>query len=108
MDQITSREEFESFIGTNNAVLAYFSTTACSVCKVLKPKVLEMVAAEFPLMTAVYVEIDGSPELAAAYRIFSVPTLLVFFDGREYIRKSRSFGLEELKDEIGRLYNIMF
>lgn len=105
---ITSREEFENYLADNAAVLAYFSTAACSVCKVLKPKVAEMVSQEFPLIKPVYVEIDRLPELAAQHRIFAVPTLLVFFDGKETIRKSRSFGLDELKEEIGRLYRIMF
>jgi thiol-disulfide isomerase/thioredoxin len=105
---ITSRDEFESCLAGNAAVLAYFSTAACSVCKVLKPKVAEMISQDFLLIKPVYVEIDRLPELAAQYRIFAVPTLLVFFDGRETIRKSRSFGLDELKEEIGRLYRIMF
>lgn len=105
---IESLEDFENLIGHTPALLVYFSTGECSVCKVLKPKVLEMVSGEFPALVPVYAAIDVLPELAARYRIFTAPTLLLFFDGREYIRKSRSFGLQELRGEIRRLYDLMF
>ena len=90
------------------AVLAYFSTTECNVCKVLKPKVMELVLSEFFQISLVYVETNLQPEVAAQNRIFAVPTLLVFFDGKEYIRKSRNFGLDELRKELLRPYRLMF
>ena len=90
------------------AVLAYFSTTECNVCKVLKPKVMELVLSEFSQISLVYVETNLQPEVAAQNRIFAVPTLLVFFDGKEYIRKSRNFGLDELRKELLRPYRLMF
>ena len=100
---ITSHEAFDALLEQKPALLAYFSTEECQVCKVLKPRVGEMAAAHFPQMKRVFVEINAHPALAARYRVFTVPTLLVFFEGREYIRKSRSFGLDELQSEIARL-----
>ena len=32
----------------------------------------------------------------------------IFIDGKEFIRKSRNFGIEELKNELNRPYNLMF
>lgn len=90
------------------AVLAYFSTTECNVCKVLKPKLMELVLSEFSQISLVYVETNLQPEVAAQNRIFAVPTLLVFFDGKEYIRKSRNFGLDELRKELLMPYRLMF
>jgi thioredoxin-like negative regulator of GroEL len=101
---IVSTAEFEDLRMEHPVMLAWFSTVECNVCKVLKPKVGEMVASCFPAMTMVYTEINALPELAARYRVFTVPTLLVFFEGREYIRKSRAFSIEELQEEITRLY----
>jgi hypothetical protein len=48
------------------------------------------------------------PEVAAQNRVFAVPTLLVYFDGREYIRKSRNIGIGELEREIERPYSMIF
>lgn len=105
---VTTIEDFEGFLASHEAVLAYFSTRECNVCKVLKPKVGEMVSGHFPKMERLFAEINDMPELAARFNIFSVPTLVVFFEGREYIRKSRAFGLDELRGDINRLYELMF
>lgn len=105
--EITSFEEFES-LKCEPALLAYFSTEACNVCKVLKPKVVDLLEKEFPEMKMAYVKSDVLPEVAGQNRIFAAPTILVFFDGREYIRKSRSIGIGELKEAISRPYSMMF
>lgn len=100
--------DFESLLAESDALLAYFSTEMCSVCHVLKPKVAEMVAASFPRMKMVYVQSDRLPDVAAAYSVFTAPTVVVFFAGRETIRKARAFGVDELKAEIQRPYSMLF
>lgn len=105
--QINSSEEFQK-LKAEPAVLAYFSTNACNVCRVLKPKVEELITSTFPKIKLIYIKSDELPEVAAQNQIFTAPTLLVFFDGREYIRKSRNIGLSELEKDIGRLYSMMF
>lgn len=108
METIRSISEFDLILAENDAVLAYFSTETCSVCHVLKPKVIEMVLESFPKMKMVFVESDKLPELAAQNRVFTAPTVAVFFAGRETIRKSRAFGVDELRSEIQRSYSLMF
>lgn len=108
METIHSIPEFEKALAEQDAVLAYFSTEDCNVCKVLKPKVTEMIEESFPLMKMIYVESDKRPELAAQNRVFAAPTVVVFFAGRETIRKSRAFGIDELSSEIQRPYSMMF
>ena len=108
MKVILSIDEFSNVLKENEAVLACFSTENCSVCKVLKPKVEEMLSKSFPRIRAVYIQSDQLPELAAQLSVFSAPTVVVFFDGRESIRKSRAFGIDQLKGEISRPYNLLF
>jgi len=108
MKPIHSIPEFDQALAENDAVLAYFSTETCSVCHVLKPKVFEMVSESFPKMKMVFVESDQLPELAAQNHVFTAPTVVVFFAGRETIRKSRAFGVDELRSEIERPYSIIF
>lgn len=90
------------------AALFYFSHENCNVCKVLKPKVAEMIQANFPETGLFYIDINKSPVFAGQLRIFSVPTLLVFFDGKEYFRQSRNIGIEQLKDQMQRPYSMIF
>ena len=108
MEAIHSIPEFDLILTENDAVLAYFSTEDCSVCHVLKPKVIEMISESFPKMKMVFIESDRLPELAAQNRVFTAPTVIVFFAGRETIRKSRAFGVDELRSEIERPYSIIF
>jgi thioredoxin 1 len=108
METIHSISEFDLILAENDAALAYFSMETCSVCHVLKPKVIDMVSEAFPKMKMVFIESDKLPELAAQNRVFTAPTVVVFFAGRETIRKSRAFGVDELRSEIQRPYSMMF
>lgn len=105
--EIKSLEEFKK-LKEEPALLAYFSTDACSVCHVLKPKVEELLQTDFPRMKMAYVKSDEQQEIAASNRVFTAPTVVVFFEGREYIRKSRAFGVGELQQEIERIYSMIF
>jgi thioredoxin len=100
--------DIQEINSNNEAVLIYFSSESCSVCKVLKPKIAGLIESEFPKMKLFYVDIEKSPLISGQYRIFTIPTLLVFFDGKEYIRKSRNIGLRELQEEIERPYGMVF
>lgn len=106
--EITTLDEFRKLVELEPAVLAYFSTGECQVCQVLKPKVEEMMAGCFPKIRTIYVDSGAAPEVAAQNRIFAAPTILVFFEGKEYLRKSRSFAIDELKNEINRAYSLLF
>lgn len=106
--EIKSFDQFLKLLSSEQALLAYFSTDACNVCKVLKPKVAELIEEVFPEIEMVYVKSDHLPEVAAQNRVFTAPTILVFFEGREYIRKSRNIGILELQREIERPYSMIF
>jgi len=108
MNNIQSYAHFRDTIRTEPAVLVYFSHDQCSVCKVLKPKVTSLLKEQFPKMEMYYCNTIEQSEVAAQNRVFSVPTVLVFFDGRETFRYSRNISLDELKTAIQRPYHLMF
>lgn len=62
-------------------VLVDFHAAWCGPCKTLAPAV-EQVAAENPLVKVVKVNVDDNPRLAARYGVKSLPSLMVFRDGR--------------------------
>ncbi len=101
-------DHFEELRINNRGILFYFSNDDCNVCKVLKPKVYEMLQKKYPEVKFYYVDTKALPDIAAQNRVFTIPTLLVFFEGRELIRKSRYIGINELADEISRPYDILF
>jgi thioredoxin-like negative regulator of GroEL len=108
LDSPTTYEGFLETTKSNKAVCFYLSTPDCNVCKVLKPKVIEMIGSDFPEMNFCYVDLNEAKEISGQLSVFSVPTILVFFEGRETIRASRNVHLEELREQIDRYYKMIF
>lgn len=100
-------DEFNNFINTNRAAVVYFSTPDCNVCKVLKPKLIELFETKFPSFSFAYVDCNNAKELSAQNYIFSVPTVLFFIEGKELFRKSRNINLNELELELERPYTFL-
>lgn len=98
----------QASLSEHQAVLVYFSTPDCNVCKVLKPKVLELLETRFPRMAFVYSDVAQAPEVAAQMGVLTVPTLVVYFDGRESVRLVRNFSIGELAAAIERPYSMIF
>ncbi len=77
-----NRESFEKIIAQNGkTVLVDFWATWCGPCRMIAP-VLEEVAKERPDVTVCKVDVDEERELALEYGVSSIPTLLVFRDGK--------------------------
>jgi thioredoxin 1 len=100
--------DFVRIIKSNQAICFYLSTTECTVCKVLKPKIIEMLKDDFPQIHYCYVDLNEAKEIRGQLSVFSVPTILVYFEGKETIRVSRNVHLEELREQIERYYKIIF
>ena len=100
-------DQIQNIINEKTAVMLYFSSPACSVCHVLKPKLIEAIKKEFKLFEFVNVDISKTPDIAAHYGVFTAPTIAIFFDGKEFIRKSRNMSVDEVLREIARPYEIM-
>ena len=107
-DNIYEIEELEKIISDNLGVLVYFSTLKCSVGEALEPKVFELIKNDFPKITTYFVDMNAAPRLAAEYSVFVEPTILIFFDGKETLRKSRHISIHDLSSSISRIYRIAF
>ncbi|MGE0090520.1 MAG: thioredoxin family protein [Bacteroidales bacterium] len=106
--EIKSLEQFTQVINSEKATLVYFSHSMCNVCTVLKPKIEDLLKTHFPLISMHYCDTIERPEIAAQNSIFTVPTLVIYFEGKEYIRKSRNVGIADLQNTIERPYLLMF
>lgn len=81
-EQLTTEQFKTKVLGAGEPVLVDFFATWCGPCKMMAP-VLDEVAADVAGKASVYkVDIDRELELAQAYNIMSVPTLIVFKDGQ--------------------------
>ncbi len=104
---INSTNKLNEIISNEIGVLLYFSTPTCNVCHALKPKIDQAFEKEFPLIKRYFIDSVETPEIPANLQIFSVPTIVVFLDGKEFARESRNVSVSELIQKIKRPYEIM-
>jgi thioredoxin 1 len=105
---VSDLSQLETAINESPAVLAYFSGPNCNVCKVVKPKILELLKSQFPQMDLYYVDCDALPQAASRYGVLSIPTVILFFDRKETKRLVRTFSIRELEQAISRPYELLF
>lgn len=90
-------EKFNDIINSENLTLVDFFATWCGPCKHMHP-VLEQLKQELgDSIRIVKLDVDKNDALAAAYRIQSVPTLMLFRSGQVVWRQSGAMRLNDLK-----------
>lgn len=107
MKIVNSLDEVKNFIHDNKMALIMFSTDTCSVCVDLTPKIEKLVN-KYPKLNSVKVDMNKLTEASGEYSIFTIPTVLLFIDGKETIRRGRFISIEDLDENISRYYQIFF
>ena len=89
---------------SNGEVLVDFFATWCGPCRMLGP-VLEEVSNDRIGVKIVKIDVDECPNLARSFGVMSVPTLILFKDGKEVSKENGFMPKEELVDWINRSIN---
>lgn len=76
-----NNNNFESVRNSSKPVLLDFYADWCGPCRMVGP-VIEEIASEREDILVGKVNVDESPELAGAFKIYSIPTLVVLKDGK--------------------------
>jgi len=100
-------KNIEESIKDNIAVMVYFSAPTCNVCHALKPKLMEALNKNFKEFIVESVDISVEEDIAPHFGVYAIPTVLVYLDGKEFLRKSRHMSVDEIINEIKRPYSIM-
>lgn len=91
----TNLSQLNNELENNIAVALFFSSSECSVCHADLPRV-EILAKELGL-PLIHISADEAPEIRGQLGIFSVPTVLLYLNEREYHRQSVFIDFRELK-----------
>ena len=103
-----TQDDWERILDESPALLAFFHAPGCGICDVLKPKLQAFLVREFPRMQWAAIDIAKTPAIAARLQVHTVPTAILYFEGREHQRFSHAFGLKELGAAIRRPYALLF
>ena len=81
-------ENFDKLIQSSKPVLVDFYAEWCGPCKMMKPRLLDVAERIGDQAKIMEVDIDIEKELAERFHIQSVPTLIIFKDGKQRWRQS--------------------
>ena len=77
-----TKENFQAeVLNSDKPVLVDFWATWCGPCRMVAP-IVDEIAQEREDIKVCKIDVDEQPDLAAAYQVMSIPTLLVFKNGQ--------------------------
>ena len=82
MAKVATNTNFEELLQSEKLVIVDFWATWCGPCRMLSPILDEVEEEMADKIQVVKVNVDDADEVAAQFRIMSIPTLLFFKNGQ--------------------------
>ena len=82
MPKVATNNTFNELIADDKLVIVDFWATWCGPCRMISPILDELEEEMADQITVVKENVDDADEIAAQFRIMSIPTLLFFKNGQ--------------------------
>jgi len=101
MNRIKSIDQLKNALqATASVVIA--KTQGCSVCLPVTMRLYEIMES-YPSIPVFELYIEDVPEFRGQYLVFTVPTIILFYEGREILRESRFIDWHNLVSTIEKI-----
>jgi thioredoxin 1 len=95
-----AKAKFSELIESASPTLVDFSAEWCGPCKMMKPILEELKSNIGEKAKILTVDVDKNPQLSMLYQVQSVPTLILFKEGKQVWRQSGVLPSAQLKTVI--------
>ena len=94
---ITDQNFQDAVLKADTPVLVDFWAVWCGPCRAIAPHVEALAGEHKGALTVGKLNIDDSPNVATQYNVRSIPTLILFRQGKEVQRSSGAMSLAQLQ-----------
>lgn len=81
--RITSKNFKEEVLNSEEPVIIDFYADWCGPCKMMSP-IIDSIAEEIVNAKVGKINVDEAQDLAVKYNVMSIPTIIIFKDGKPY------------------------
>lgn len=107
MIQVSDINTIQNTIKENPITILYFTGLDCGACEAIKFKV-DNIVKDYNKIFAMELSGEKHIDISAHFNVFSLPLLILYTEGKEVIRYSRSIDLLEFEKTIDRYYSLLY
>lgn len=100
---LNTMDEVEHFVMENKMSFLYITQPNCSVCHGLLPQIQELME-NYPQIELAKADATELPSIAGRFSIFTAPVLILFVEGKEFLREARIVHMDLLEEKLTRIY----
>ncbi len=91
-------EDYNELTTRDSLTIVQFGSDSCGPCHAITNKIDNWLE-NHPSVSSRYIPIEKFQSIAAQHEVFSVPTTIIYYDGKELVRRSGYYSLEEVLSE---------
>jgi len=92
---IQSKEQLNQLMEQEKPIILYFTSQDCNVCHAVFPKLMNLIDPQS--IEVANISVNEHVEITGQLLVFTVPTILIFHEGKEILRESRFIDFQKVE-----------